>query len=214
MGLLNAPEGEKDSELNQWDGNQRHERYHVSVGAEHVSAFDVDPSGEYALLEHCGGALGSLHKRVSGDGPPLYFFLDPSRTGDPKFDGFVFAPTFGRVGYGEVRRTVGDLDPSWRPWAISPAKMPPQQQTIGCTVRGLWREAAGSKTVKLTPARFDGASVSAPIAAPALSLDAEARAPPAVALMGCKVPLQPAEAESWPEGEWGSIPLTRSKASP
>ena len=82
----------------------------------------MDPSGEYELLENCGGALGSLHRRVECDGPPLFFFLDPSRTGHSERDAFVFSADFGRVGYGEVRRTIGDLDAAWRPWAAPPSR--------------------------------------------------------------------------------------------
>ena len=42
---------------------------------------DRDVSGKYELLESCPGAMGSLHKRVSGgDGSPLFFFLDPGAT--------------------------------------------------------------------------------------------------------------------------------------
>ena len=65
-----------------WAGHKRWRTWSVSVDDAAKSCLDRDVSGTYELLDACPGAMGSLHKRVSGgDGKPLFFFLDPSRTG-------------------------------------------------------------------------------------------------------------------------------------
>jgi hypothetical protein len=65
-----------------WNGHSRFARWSVVSEVACAADLDGDISGEYELLPSCGGPCNSLHKRVSGgDGKPLYFFLDPSRTG-------------------------------------------------------------------------------------------------------------------------------------
>ena len=100
-----------------WDGHSRYRTWSISLDAGARAALDGDVSGEYELLEQCGSAMGSLHKRVKGgDGKECYLFLDPSRTGKEDEDHFVFAPSFERLPYRETREIFAELPADWRPW--------------------------------------------------------------------------------------------------
>ena len=100
-----------------WDGHSRYRTWSISLDAGARAALDGDVSGEYELLEQCGSAMGSLHKRVKGgDGKECYLFLDPSRTGKEDEDHFVFAPSFERLPYRETREIYAELPADWRPW--------------------------------------------------------------------------------------------------
>ncbi len=80
----------------------------------------ADVSGDYELLPDCGTACGSLHKRkelTASDNGPLFFFLDPSRIGDPAEDCFVFSYDHRRLDYGETREVVARISSIWRPWS-------------------------------------------------------------------------------------------------
>lgn len=76
----------------------------------------MNVSGRYKLLPKCGTACESLYKRVGKDITPLYFFLDPTRIGNPKNDSFVFSSDPSRKQYDETRDIVARLDTAWRPW--------------------------------------------------------------------------------------------------
>ena len=86
-------------------------------------------------------------------------------------------------------------------------------------MRGLWKAAPA---LTLTPIRFADATISAPTqplvlgvpnTAPAEGPAAEgpAEGPAAVPLLRCSVPLLRAEVSEWAFGQWGLIPLTKSK---
>jgi hypothetical protein len=82
---------------------------------------EVDISGRYTYLEKCGTAMGALHKKVGQiatgdeeDNRPIYFFLDPTRTGEPSKDCFVFSRDKRRLEYRETREKLLELDCSWR----------------------------------------------------------------------------------------------------
>ena len=88
-----------------------------------LAGFECVLSGRYRLLPHCGTAFDSLYKKDEADpaSRPLFLFLDPTPTGDPEQDGFVFSrdaephpPT------DEARRVIARVAASWRPWR--PAK--------------------------------------------------------------------------------------------
>ena len=205
----------------QWDGSVRCKRWSVAARPEDAqAALDIDISGEYELLDKCGCALGSLHKRVGG-GAPVFFFLDPSRTGDGEYDFFVFSESFERLGYGETRRSLGELDRAWRPWDLATVvkvkggedkiepPAPRKPRAVACTVRGQWCRTE----LSLTQVAFADAAVATPPAALQLGVEAAEAAPAAVQVLRCKVPLSEAEAAGWPEGAFNDIPLSRSKAT-
>ncbi|GAB7347637.1 hypothetical protein MBLNU459_g4506t1 [Dothideomycetes sp. NU459] len=77
-----------------------------------------DLSGRYELLPKCGTACESLYKRRANSvqESPMFFFLDPTRIGDPNNDTFVFSSDPSRKQYDEIRDVVARLDEPWRPW--------------------------------------------------------------------------------------------------
>ncbi|KAL2374928.1 hypothetical protein RJ035_003387 [Blastomyces gilchristii] len=85
-----------------------------------VENLEFDIRGEYELLQDCGAASGSLHKKmVSGCEPPVYFFLDPTEIGPTEFDSWVFALDHSRLDIGEPRITIAEVHPNWDPRTIS-----------------------------------------------------------------------------------------------
>lgn len=90
----------------------------VSLPREDVVHFDRDITGTYVLLDKCGTANNALHKKVATKEddtlPPLYLLLDPSRSGKPSDDAFVFSTTIRRLEYQETRPIFARLQPSWR----------------------------------------------------------------------------------------------------
>lgn len=74
-------------------------------------------AGRYQLLQNCGTASGSLHKKISNGSrqEPMYLFLDPDRYGKPDKDCFVFSTEIHQLAYGETRTMVASMDHQWRP---------------------------------------------------------------------------------------------------
>ena len=78
--------------------------------------------GTYQLLPKCGAPMDSHHKRVtttSSNNPPMYFFLESTRQGNARTDGFVFSTSaFTRLAYREHRPSTVvrlSLEGQWRP---------------------------------------------------------------------------------------------------
>ena len=80
--------------------------------------FERPIEGTYKYLPQCGTACDSLYKRIDAatDETPLFLFLDPSRTGEPNQDKFVFSSTTSRLEYDEIRLTVACISNTWLPW--------------------------------------------------------------------------------------------------
>lgn len=105
---------------------------------------DQEICGDYDLLENCGTACSSLHKKRPGmddrDAPPLFLFLDPARLGLPDHDCYVFSTETQRLEYGENRYIVAKVESKWRP----PHKDTHQKADLTasseaeCTVSGRW----------------------------------------------------------------------------
>ena len=71
--------------------------------------------GEYQLLQNCGSAIGSLHKRVTQYGESqIYMLLDYGDLTTPAQDTFVFAKSHHRLQYPRFRPTIAKVDPVWR----------------------------------------------------------------------------------------------------
>ncbi|KAJ3211992.1 hypothetical protein HDU67_004137 [Dinochytrium kinnereticum] len=86
--------------------------------------------GVYRLLNRCGTAMESLHRRIDSEKSPTFLFLDPTRCGDREIDPFVFASTCRRLEYGEDREAFAILDTTWRP------NSEPGEQTLKCSSLG------------------------------------------------------------------------------
>jgi hypothetical protein len=112
----------------------------------YTSRLQLDRSidGVYTLEKQCGTASNSLHRRIaseSDDQTPLYLFLDPTRSGEPSDDPFVFAANCDRLEYGDHRACVASLDTAWRP----PTKA--GKQSVNLVLPSLWSTLKSSKIV-------------------------------------------------------------------
>jgi hypothetical protein len=104
---------------------------------------DKNLSGKYILLDKCGTANSALHRQVDGpqsrhgDNRTIYLFLDPTRTGDPHDDSFVFSKSKKRLDYLESRDVIARLDASWRQpaWNEDDAAA---AKSIECTIPYIW----------------------------------------------------------------------------
>lgn len=107
-----------------FQGEQVWEQLRVTLPDDATSDLPYDVSGLYRALPSCGTAEDSLYQQanVAKGERPVYLFLDPTRTGDPALDCFVFAHDKERIDYRQDRRIVAKLDPKWRPLAITKTK--------------------------------------------------------------------------------------------
>jgi site-specific DNA-cytosine methylase len=86
---------------------------HISVKGNDIA---TAVSGKYRYLPRCGKACNSLYKKVGGE-EPMFLFLDPTRTGEPEDDCFVFSRNIDLLEKDEVRPILARVASSWRPWA-------------------------------------------------------------------------------------------------
>ncbi|KAF2772471.1 hypothetical protein EJ03DRAFT_324490 [Teratosphaeria nubilosa] len=103
------------SGMPEYRGDKQPEKLEIS-GARTLLQTSVE--GTYRLLPRCGKACDSLYRRdaPNSDGNPLWLFLDPSRTGDPDKDEFVFSYNKELLEYNEVRPIIAKIKAPWRPW--------------------------------------------------------------------------------------------------
>ena len=116
---------------------------HVAPISDLASDTNVDDRvcGTYDLLEQCGTASGSLHKkRAAADDrdAPLFLFLDPDRNGPPIKDSYVFSTHIQRLEYGEKRQFLAQVDSKWRPPYNDSHGHSAVAKEVKCTVFGQW----------------------------------------------------------------------------
>lgn len=106
-----------------FESERQYEKLRVEVKEADADAFCVDElkkivDADYKLLPKCGGACGSLMKKVceSASSPStkgdVFFFLDSGRKTLPKDDAFVFASSCHRTAHGEFREIILQIDPA------------------------------------------------------------------------------------------------------
>jgi len=156
--LVDSWEHQIGLQLPQFKDTKVWSRLHVTIGSDRANALDRDVSGTYQLYDKCGTASSSLYKRVEGgtEGePPLFFFLDPTRTDSNENDCFVFSRTHMRLQFGEARQIVARMAlkfasrpvpgkekpmlvpvPGWRPNSVEGS------QDEECAVHCQWVPAA------------------------------------------------------------------------
>ncbi|KAK4048042.1 hypothetical protein OIO90_005943 [Microbotryomycetes sp. JL221] len=101
---------------------------------------DRSVDGVYQLEANCGTACNSLHRRLEpAEGNPLYLFLDPSRSGEPVDDPYVFAEHTSRLDFGEARQEIVSFIKSWRPPTIEGSS------TVRVDLTSHWTELEGAK---------------------------------------------------------------------
>lgn len=122
----------------------------ISVPEDSRSSFDRDISGVYTLLDKCGTACNSLHRKEAGEDdaslPPLFLFLDPTRSGTPNEDSFVFSIDKRRYQFGETRPIVCKLSAKWRQTSVTG-----EDVAISCHTSCVWAKA---ETVSLQVSSF------------------------------------------------------------
>ena len=83
-----------------------------------VSDLKAKVDGKYTLLPKCGGACGSLRRKVSDseeDFDELYFYLASNRSTLSCDDPYVISHSFHRADYNEYRDICLELDRSYNP---------------------------------------------------------------------------------------------------
>ncbi|KAJ5466265.1 hypothetical protein N7530_010052 [Penicillium desertorum] len=86
-----------------------------------VAVLDFDIRGIYQFLPDCGTALGALYrKEATAHAPPMFLFLDPTKTGLPDEDACVFAIDHSRLPGYDVRMTIAELSSAWRSLNVTP----------------------------------------------------------------------------------------------
>ncbi len=190
---------------------------HVKVRQEFNTQLGLDISGDYKWLPDCGTASCGLHKKISGnETSPIFFFLDPDRTGNPVHDKFVFSTDIHRLSHGEVRSTIARAESSWRP---SAHKGP---QDVKCSIYGQWIDCP---SVGLKPFAGRDATFAVPssnlhitVAQSKRRNDSSAKttkercAAAVNVLLRCNVPLSSGEDVGWKKGVWVEVDQTNERA--
>ncbi|KAI5288949.1 hypothetical protein KEM54_004637 [Ascosphaera aggregata] len=104
----------------------------ISAADSQVQNLEFDIRGDYELLQNCGAANGSLHKKVATrkEEMPIYFFLDPSEIGEADFDSWVFSLDHERLDTRQTRVTIAETRPGFT--GITARDY---QQTVQCWYR-------------------------------------------------------------------------------
>lgn len=123
--------------LEEYKDRTVYSKIQVTVPEVDASSFDDDISGVYVLLDKCGTAGNALHRKVSDDEnqsqPPLFLFLDPTRSGDVDDDPFVFSISKRRYQFGETRPIICKLDSTWRQSRVSDT-----ESLVPCLISCIW----------------------------------------------------------------------------
>ncbi|KAL1407062.1 DNA (cytosine-5-)-methyltransferase dmt5 [Vanrija albida] len=190
----------------------RWSKYKITVPEATDRVLDRPLSGVYSLLPQCGQAMSSLHvKEEADDGQPrMYFFFDPSRSGEAADDRFVFSTNIERLDYNVERDIVASVDRKWRETVQTKS----DKKRVAVHVRGGWVQcpetrlvAIGDKSIATKTGHGHGATVSIPPSAQAVSSSAQ-DCQHATAILSASVPLDPSHSEPmWPSDTWGEVDL-------
>lgn len=198
---------------------------HVARTSDQASelVLDHDVCGDYDLLENCGTASGSLHKKRPTvdcrDAPSLFLFLDVDRIGPPNQDCYVFSTEKQRLEYGESRYAAAKVDSKWRP----PYKSSHQRvdgtlpSQAACTVFSRWE----SCPISLRPHEgleeayyeFPRSDISMPVFGIGQRLSRSSaddvygclHESSTTALLSCEIPGQLTDSVGWQLGHWITI---------
>jgi hypothetical protein len=103
----------------------------ISATDEKTHELEMDICGDYELLEDCGAASSSLHKKLqTNPGEDIYLFLDPAEIGPPEFDSWVFATEHDRLDIGQVRHHIAEVRPHWSAFRLNE-----EPQAVRCWYR-------------------------------------------------------------------------------
>lgn len=175
----------------------------ISVPDDIKGCLDRDISGVYKLLATCGTSNGALHKKEDNGHhtTPVYFFLDPTRTGEAKDDGFVFSISTRRYAYGEERPLVARMEKKFRTSSDKGSR------AFRCFADGQW---VSTRQVTLTTPIGNGGKINegafaipGPKGLPVSVSNDDCKV--ANALLTCRVPLRGQAESVWPDGFWVEV---------
>ncbi|CAD6580658.1 MAG: hypothetical protein ASARMPRED_000285 [Alectoria sarmentosa] len=196
---------------------------HVARTSEPGLILDHEIDGDYDLLENCGTACSSLHKKRpttdARDAPSLFLFLDADRIGPPEHDCYVFSNDIHRLEYGENRYIAAKVDSEWRP--PCEGSHPRADRTVSsqaaCHVISRWEPCP----IVLRPhegleeafSRVPKSEISMPVFGTDRKLLHSSRddmygclhETATTALLSCEIPSQLADSAGWQVGRWTII---------
>lgn len=191
---------------------------HIESNSDLSKQLNLNIAGEYKLLQQCGGASGSLHKRVAQgpeEEPPLYLFLDVEPIGNPKDDRFVFSTLVQRPNCRDARNVTASLQSSWRQSSVEGTT------EVKCDVHGEWVHAnatlqAFKHTEPATYAVPNGhipfhLSEGTPAQAVRAGVETTICTGATTAILSCKVPLVNVENIGWRRGPWTLVNETSER---
>ncbi|KAI5301352.1 hypothetical protein KEM56_001804, partial [Ascosphaera pollenicola] len=113
-------------------GTKVYSQLSISASDDEVQGLEFDIRGDYELLQNCGAASGSLHRKLTShrEELPIYFFLDPTEIGEADFDSWVFALDHERLDTRQTRLTIAESQPGF-----SGVTARNSQQTVRCWYR-------------------------------------------------------------------------------
>ena len=123
----------------------QYETLQIVLDSSHSSSLSdlkAKVDGKYTLLPKCGGACGSLRRKISdsGDGDDeLYFYLASNRSTLSHEDPYVISHSFHRADYNEFRDIYLELDRSYSPLFFDSgltATINPKE--VSCSSFGHW----------------------------------------------------------------------------
>lgn len=184
---------------------------------------DHDICGVYDLLENCGTACSSLHKKRptadAHDAPSLFLLLNADRIGPPDHDCYVFSTDTHRLAYGESRYVAAKIDSKWRPpyQGLHPRADHIVASEAECTVSSRWE----SCLISLRPHegledayyRFPKGEISMPVFGTNQHLSTSSAEDiygclhdtSTTALLSCEIPGQLADSVGWHVGRWRTM---------
>lgn len=184
---------------------------------------DRDICGEYDLLENCGTASSSLHKKRptanARDAPALYLFLDADRMGPPDHDCYIFSTEIQRLEYGETRYIAVQVNRTWRPpyEGSNPPSESPLSVQAECAVNGQWAPCTLSmrpyKGMEHANSRFPKAVMTMPVFGNEWDRSQYSTGDlygclhedSTTALLSCSIPGQITDSLGWEVGRWRVI---------
>lgn len=176
----------------------------ISAADEDMKLLEFDIRGDYELLQDCGAASGSLHKKMtSKTEPAMYFFLDPTEIGPVELDSWVFSHYHDRLNIGESRVTVAEIRPNWKAATLSQ-----EPSVVRCWYRR-WIVCTGvylGAYLSETPAIYQ-----IPEANPIFFVEGAHCHNSYVPMLECSVPATGSELES-ASAEWQMVNLTTAPA--
>ncbi|MCJ1268073.1 hypothetical protein MMC22_007959 [Lobaria immixta] len=182
----------------------------ISVSTDEYPQLANEIAGTYQLLQNCGTASGSLHKKISNRSrqEPIHLFLDPDRYGKPDRDCFVFSRDIHQLAYGETRTIIASMDPLWRPSNrisdTTTCKVLGEEISCAAVLRPFATDE--SPTCEVLSEKIDDilANYLEINASSPVDFDGSCRSK-LHTILSCKVPLGAFEDLGWERGEWKKV---------